>query len=218
MTFDLPTQTMVNKVIPKNAFDNYTTAKQKKKLAELVERIRWTNKLSSDTLNLSGKNVTEIQIFEIELRKQEDIDDLLNVFDKAIPYPILFVIFYKQKMYLRTSKKHIHPTQENISVVDWVFKSEWQKISDVTYSLDLKKSLDYVFQNICNQLSSGHSKAESIEELVVFEHKFSQLQKSISSLKASIKNTDQFNKKVELNQNLKVLESELAELKNKKFL
>jgi len=216
MTFELPDQTIVNKVIPKNAFDTYTTAKQKKKLAEYVERIRWMNKLSSDTLNLSGKEITEIQVFEVELRKQEDIEDILNVFDKAIPYPILFVVFYKQKMYLRTSKKHMHPTQDNISVIDWVFKSEWQNRAEVNCSFDLKKNLDYVFQNICNQLSSGYSKADSIEELVMFEHKFEHLKKSIFNLKATINNTNQFNKKVELNQTLKSLERELIELKNRK--
>lgn len=216
MVFDLPSQTIVNKVIPKNAFDKYTTAKQKKKLAELVERIRWTNKLSSETLNLSGKDITEIQVFEIELRKREEIEDLLNVFDKAIPYPIVFLTYYGESAYLRTSKKHLHPTQEDISVIDWTFKVEWMKRDRMSFLFDLKKSLDYVFQNFCSQLSSGFANANSLDQLVAFEQEFSQLRNAIEKLKMSIKRTTQFNKKVELNQQLKKLESQLAKLKKAK--
>jgi len=213
MVFDLPPQTIVNKVIPKNAFDRYTTAKQKKKLAELVERIRWTNKLSPETINLSGKDITEIQVFEIELRKQEEIEDLLNVFDKAIPYPIVFFIFYGNNAYLRASKKHIHPTQEDISVIDWTFKTEWIKPEGMSFSFDLKKNLDYVLQHFCNHLSSGFSNAKSLDQLVAFEREFWQLRNAIEKLKTSLKYSTQFKKKVELNQQLKRLESQLSELK-----
>jgi len=207
--FDLPTQTIVNKVIPKNAFDTYTTPKQRKKLAEFVERIRWTNKLSPETVNLSGKDITEIQVFEIELRKQEDISDLLDVFDKAIPYPIVFLVSLANRAFIRTSKKHIHPTQENTSVIDWTFKTNWKEKQHLNFSFDLKKDLDYVFRELCNQLSSGLAKGNSIEELVAFEQSLSQLQSKIAKIKAAIQRTTQFNKKVELNQELRKLQSDL---------
>lgn len=211
--FDLPSQTVVNKVIPKNAFDKYTTSRQKKKLSELVERIRWTNKLSPETINLSGKDVREIQIFEVQLRKWEDVDDLLDAFDKAIPYPIVFLAFYGDKAFVSTSQKHIHLTNENISVIDWRFKTGKLKKSDTGIAFDLKKSLDYVFHSICSQLSSGLSTSSgSLNELVAFERELSVLHQKIEKLKASIKRTTQFNKKVELNQELKRLESKLSRL------
>jgi len=52
--FNLPKHTVVNKIIPKNAFDNYANTKQKKLFIENVEKIRWINKLSKETVNLSG--------------------------------------------------------------------------------------------------------------------------------------------------------------------
>ncbi len=211
--FNLPSQTIVNKVIPKNAFDAYTTSRQKKKLAEFVERIRWSNKLSPETLNLSGKDISEIEIFEIELRKKEEIADLLAVFDKAIPYPIIFFIFYRDQAYISASTKHLHPVQEDISIVDWTFKSDWLKIPDIKMSFDLKKNLDHVYQDFCNQLSSGLSRSKSMNELVAFEQEFFQLHNKIDKVKASLKRTVQFNRKVELNQELKQLEADLAKLK-----
>ena len=47
--FNLPKQTQVNKSIPKNAFDSYINSKQKKLFVDIIERIRWTNKLSVET-------------------------------------------------------------------------------------------------------------------------------------------------------------------------
>lgn len=211
--FKLPPQTIANKVIPKNAFDAYTTSHQKKKLAEFVERIRWSNKLSAETINLSGKEISEIEIFEIQLRKREEITDLLAVFDKAIPYPIIFIIYYGDQAYISTSIKHPHPVQEDISIVDWTFKIDWMQIQDITLSFDLKKNLDHIYQDFCNQLSSGIFRAKSIHELVAFEQQHLQLLKKIEKVKSTIKRTVQFNLKVELNQELKKLEGDLAKLK-----
>lgn len=63
--FNLPKSTEVNKFIPKNAFDTYTNAKQKKLIAEKISRITWNNKISFETVNLRGSSIEEIQLFEI---------------------------------------------------------------------------------------------------------------------------------------------------------
>ena len=70
--FNLPHQTIVAKNVPKNAFDIYTNSQQKKLFVDVVEKIKWTNKLSKETINLEGKEINEIQIFQIELRKKEN--------------------------------------------------------------------------------------------------------------------------------------------------
>ena len=89
--FNLPKSTVVNRVIPKNAFDEFTNTKQKKAFTEKIERIRWLNKLSAETINLSGSDVKEIQVFQIELKQKDSIPELLKIIDKSIPYRILFI-------------------------------------------------------------------------------------------------------------------------------
>ena len=93
MVFNLPNSTIVNRVIPKNSFEDYTTSKQKRSFTELVEKIRWLNKLSRETINLSGKEITEIQIFEVTLKKKDDITGVLNVIDRSIPYQLFLLSF-----------------------------------------------------------------------------------------------------------------------------
>ncbi|MBS0645198.1 MAG: DUF4391 domain-containing protein [Verrucomicrobia bacterium] len=210
--FDLPSRTIVNKVIPKNAFDSFTTSKQKKRFTDLLERIRWVNKLSAETINLTGKDIKEIQVFEIELKVQEDISDLIDIINKAIPYPIIFYISFQDKAYLCASKKHPHPVNENVSVVDWTFASKWKTKSKINYELNLKQNLDFIYHDFCLQLSSKYFKTNSIEDLVALEQKRTELNRKILNTKASISRSKQYNKKVELNIELQKLEVDLKKL------
>ena len=93
--FDLPQSTLVNKVIPKNTFHPMASGKIKKQLTDIVSKITWKNKLSSETINLSGKTVDEIQIFEIELKSKSYIKDVTNVIDRNIPYTIIFLMTFE---------------------------------------------------------------------------------------------------------------------------
>src|ERR1700761_3638040 len=144
----LPASTLVNRIIPKNAFDGFTNNRQKQLFSSQIERIRWTNKLSLETINLAGKIIKEIQVFEITLRSEVNIHTLLDVIDKAIPYPIIFQIQFGDKYQLRATSKHLNPLNENTAVIDWTFGSEWTSASD-KLSLPLEKTLDHIFFEAC---------------------------------------------------------------------
>lgn len=208
--FKLPHTTIVNKVIPKNSFDAYTTYKQKKLFTELVQRITWTHKLSTETTNLPGKDIKEIQIFKIELKTQESIDSLLLAIDKAIPYPIIFVVIFEEQMYLSTSVKHPHPVNEDNAVIDWTFKTDWFTGNENRYTFVPKKSLDVVYLEFCIQLSGRPELAKkSLQEFIERCKLFDLLSKEVSQLKAAIAICKQFNQKVELNLKLKEIENEI---------
>lgn len=195
--FDLPKYTIVDKSIPKNAFDNYTNTKQKKLFSEYVNSIRWTNKLSSSTIKLPSKDIEEIQIFNISLKKKGDISSILDIIDRSIPYHVIFVINFNGEILLSVAKKHSHPKNENNSIIDWVFQSDWIISNEFSYKLDLKESIDAIFSDICNQLSGNNDK--TINELVESNLKKESLEKKIKQIKQQIKSCKQFNKKVELN-------------------
>ena len=214
--FNLPKSTIVNKIVPKNAFDEYTNSKQKQRFSDKISRIRWVNKLSPETINLSGEEVKEIQIFHIELKIKEQITDLLTIIDKAIPYHILYVLSFEESRMLITAQKHIHPTNEDLAVIDWNFSTEWVDIENFNFQLNLKKSLDFVFEDICFQISGDGQKDKSIAELISQEQQKKQLEKRIEKLKSEIKRCKQFNKKVELNQVLLNCEKNLKQLNERR--
>lgn len=203
--FNLPPSTKIQKVIPKNAFDKYTNAKQKKLFSDKIQRITWTNKIAFDTVNLTGTDVSEIQLFKIELKEKTVIKDLLSIIEKSIPYHIIFWIEFSDEFYISTSVKHLHPQNENVAVIDYTFTSDWKLVEDNTYKIELKNNLDWIFKNVCDQLKSVDTKTKSISELVEKQKSNNAIIKEIEKIKTEIARCKQFNKKVELNILLKKL-------------
>lgn len=208
--FNLPKSTKVDRVIPKNAFDTYTTAKQRQLFTDLITRITWTHKLSTETVNLEANQVKEIQIFRIELKIDEDVQTILQVIDKSIPYNIVFVVQFEDRVYIATSIKHPHPTNEDNAVIDWTFRTDWFPPSTNKYTLKLRQSIDAVYQDLCAQLSGKTAMAtKPLQELVAYNRKVEALEKEVAQLKAQIARSKQFNTKVELNMKLQAAEEEL---------
>lgn len=211
----LPPSTIVDKIVPKNSFDEYATTKHKKLLTSVVARIKWLHKLSNQTVNLQAKDVIEIQVFELELKEQTNINDLLLLINRVIPYPILFVLRFNEEVMYSISKKHTHPTNENQAVVDWTFSTSWKNVVEDEFEISLSNSLDSVFQEICFKISGkNQGKEKNIDELIEKEQRLKQLNYSIEKITASMNKCKQFNKKVELNRQLQELirEKELVEM------
>lgn len=210
--FNLPKSTIIKKVIPKNAFDAYTNSKQKKLIADKISRITWANKISFDTVNLQGNVIEEIQVFEIDLKEESDIQSILKIIDKSIPYNIIFIIRFGNSFYLSTSAKHINPHNSDNAVIDYTFNSIRISDDENSFILNLKNNLDWVYKDFCEQFKNSVSKLESIETLVNYHKEKDSIEKEMIKLRADILSHKQFNKKVELNLKLKELEDRLSNL------
>lgn len=207
--FNLPKTTAFGRVIPKNAFDEYTNTKQKKLIADTIQRITWTNKLSKETINLRPGSVKEIQIFLIELKQKNDLKKILDIFDKSIPYHIVFVLKYEEEILISTSAKHEHITKADESVLDCTFRSGWVLISENQYVLELKESLDKVYTNFCSQITGRNNGLYDYSKFVIQEVEIKAIELKIKNLKSQIKREKQFSKKVNLNMTLAGLIKEL---------
>jgi hypothetical protein len=198
--FELPLTTVVNRNIPKNVFEKYMNSKQKKIMTSVVGKIKWVNKLSAQTINLDGDEIKEIQVFEIQLKQKQSIQEVTTVIDRTIPYSIIFQIRFDDEILISTSRKHIHPTNENQSVIDWVFESNWINSNSFPYKLNLQKNLDFIYSDLCFQISGNQATSDfDIKGLVATEQQKKQLTDQIQKLESAIKNTKKFSKKVELN-------------------
>ena len=105
----LPESARVNKFIPKTQFYNrvYVTKKLKDDFVNKVQKIVWQYKLAEDTINIKKtEEVEEIQIFDIKLKEKITPKNILQIIDKTIPYPILFIInFQDEKQYAISLKE-----------------------------------------------------------------------------------------------------------------
>lgn len=211
----LPTSTIVDKVVPKNSFDSYTSPRQRKLFSVYVEKIKWANKLSPATTNLHGKDILEIELFDVVLKKKGDISELLTVIDRAIPYPIVFFIKHETEVMISASQKHLHPVKEDNAVIDWTFCSGWVTEAQIQYTIELTKDLDTVFQTFCRKIIGAPIGDKiTFADLIAREKAIKELNYQITMLSAKVRATKQFNQKVDLNLELQNKLRELQQILN----
>lgn len=212
--FDLPTSTLVDRVLPKNQFDLYTDTKQKKLFTDKVEKIRWKYKLAPDTINLPKQTIEEIQVFVIELKKKDRVPVILDIMNKVIPYGIVGIVLFGEEFFLTTAATHEHPTNPDRRVVDWLFTTSWKPSHHLKkYSFQLERNLDFVYFNMCKRITDTTARScSNLKELVKLEQRLDSLRKEVDRLETKVKKTKQFNKRVEYNQELTKVRSDLRKL------
>jgi len=191
--FKLPKAAFVNKFIPKNKFYEKAalSAKLQKEFVDKIQKITWKYKLAESTVGITKTDkVTEIQIFEIELKEQVIPKNVLKVIDKAIPYQILYRFTCKgNEAYGITLKEN--KNAENYYFTEWNEK----KIFDFN-GIDLEK----VYQKIVKTfIPSEVQTKSSFNEIIDTDNKIKALESEIDALGGRISKEKQFNRKVELN-------------------
>ena len=204
---NLPERTQYNRKIPKSKF--YEKLAANSRLKELfvtqVDSIVWKHKLSRETLNLEPtEDVKEIQVFEIVLKQRELSQEILEKIDKAIPYPILHVLRWGDEAKLVIAYKQAHVTNENRAVVQAYYESGWQRLSEIEGNILQGLTLGAVYENIVRRLMPMQEETqETLPEAVERQLLVDKLERECARLEARLRNEQQFDKKVELNMELR---------------
>ncbi len=203
----LPRAAFVNKFIPKNKFYEKAavSAKLQKEFVDKIQKITWKYKLAESTVGITKTdNVTEIQIFEIELKEQVIPKNVLKVIEKAIPYQILYRFIYKgNEAYGITLK-------ENNNAENYYF-SEWNEEKSFDFKgIDLEK----VYQKIVKTFIRFEAQTKSsFNEIIDTDNKIRALENEIVALESRISKEKQFNRKVEINKVLLERKKQLDKVK-----
>ncbi len=215
--FKLPQNAFVNKFIAKTKF--YERASLSSKLQndfiKKIQKINWKYKLAEDTIGINKTDsVTEIQIFEIELKEQVIPKNVLKVIDKAIPYQILYQFVYKDNMaYGVTLKGQVLKTMpEKGSAAAWnYYFSGWNEDLDFDFTgIDLEK----VYQKLIKAFINNEAKNRGdFDAIIETDSQIKSLEKEIETLSSKIKKEKQFNRKVELNKSLLKKQKQLQSIK-----
>ena len=211
----LPAKTEFNRNIPKQKFYENTEISPvlKRVFVEQVKSIYWKNKISASTTNLAaGKNVTELQVFEIKLKSPVLDDSLLRHIDMNIPYHILFLLEYQEKYQAWIGYKEAAASGKAAFKVNSYYHTDWLEEEQLPLKLE-GLSVDDVYENFVRQIAGDKLKAndaaESLKKSVEKDDKRQILQKQIDTLKAKIRKEKQLNKQMKMNDELKKLKKEL---------
>lgn len=212
--FSFPPQTAFGKPIPKSRI--YTHAAPSRRVKELfvsqLSEIIWAHKLSPETLHIpASQDVPEIQIFDLHLKTATLDDDVLHTIDKAVPYPVIHRLHSEKGTVISAAFKRPSEADSSQWVVGSRFTSAFTKPRQIESPLPAAIHLGHLYAALLAPLLPLPSRAgESLASQVARCEAYLRLRRQIDQLTSRLHREKQFNRKVEINQQIKPLQAELA--------
>ena len=209
---DLPKSTEFNKRIPKQKFYEHAQISPtvKKNFTDQVQNIYWKNKISETTINLTkGNSVSEIEVFEIQLRTGTLDENVLRTIDRAIPYHIIFILSHEEHFQVWAAYK-------DKASVKIYFHTDWLGKENLPLTLQ-GLTLDEVYENFIRQIGGGtlqENRGEALKSVVERKEQIKKLEGQIKTLQKKVYAEKQFNRQIELSSKLKILKRRLEQLRN----
>lgn len=215
---EFPAKAVFGRVLPKEKI--YAHAKPSKVMREKfvaqLSKIVWQYKLAPETVNLAArKGVPEIEVFDLHLKTGELDVAVLHSIDKAIPFPLFFRLRYEGRMKMVAAYKRPSDADSSKWVVEGYFESDWMQESADRSSLPVALDLGKLYEQLLRQLMPMPPRSrESLKEHVERLGRVRSKQHEITKMESRLNKEKQFNKKVEMNTQLRQLKTELQALMN----
>jgi hypothetical protein len=214
--FNYPKQTAFGRVLPKSKIYEHAkiTNGLRKKLISQIDKIIWEYKLASETMNLpSQPTAPEIEIFSIKLKTSELDMDILRCIDESIPFPTFYQLLFENRIKVIAAYKRPSESNSLKWVVDTYFETHWQQIDIEPTALPTALDLAYLYEQMLRQLIPLPSRiGESLNAQVERLKAITKMQSECHKLEIRLQKEKQFNRKVALNSQLRMLKNELETL------
>ncbi|MDM8232565.1 DUF4391 domain-containing protein [Phocaeicola barnesiae] len=213
-----PTSTIVSKPVPKNAFYGRSDDSSLREfLTREFEGIVWLYKLAPATLNVEdGEYVHEIDLFYCRMKENEYSIKPFCAMDELLPRHTVFLIEYGGKFDLLMHHKEIsfvHGEQKWKCGVSELKRDIRIEVNTLNIQ---GQSMDAVYNGLLSQISGlSASTREEYKEQVDVRKQIESIQKQIMTLQKRIKAEKQFNRKMELNTEVRQLRKEMTLLTEK---
>jgi Domain of unknown function (DUF4391) len=171
-------------------------------------------KLAPETINLPAKpDVPEIEVFEIALKLPDVNHSVLRCIDKAIPFPILFVLRYDGHSQPVAAYKRPSDAASGQWVVGDYHAAPWQKDGVVRPGLPVALDLQGLYEQLLRQHFAVPARpSESLRDQLDRLSLLSAKQVAAAKLETRLAQEKQFNRKVEINAQLRTIRTELHAL------
>ena len=219
MPFRWPETAAVGRLIPKErlyAEAGVTTALRQRFIEE-IQRVRWAYKLSEESLRLRGRDdLTEVQVFELELKGAEVSESVLTSIDRSVPSPIIFELHRssaaRSEVQLAAARKEPGPRGPKLS---GYFKGGWVPASAERTALPPAIDLPGLYAQLLMALMPMQRRpGEGLSEAIGRMTRIRQLERDIGVLDREVRTEVQFNRKVELRRELRERQAEMDTLTN----
>lgn len=190
-----------------------------------INKITWMYCLKTDNSNVlpykdANRDYPEIEIIEVELIKEHKLDRIAEIIMRAIPYPMLLIYKLDDKIQLYVAHQRINQSDKSKNTIEELINTEWlNNTSQLFNMLDIKQMALTNFYTLYSDIFDSISiyNASIVlqtkvdltgEEARQVISKIEAIEQGISSLRAKFKKETQFNRRMEINIQIKKLENE----------
>ena len=213
-----PKQAAFGRVLPKNKIYEHSGATPfvREMFVRQVEQIVWQYKLAPETINLASKpGVPELQIFAIHLKTPELNHEVLRCIDGAIQFPIIFELTFESKTQVVASFKRPSESDSNRWVLSDYFSTQWMPTDGARVAIPLALDLGVLYEQLLQRLIPlTLRQKETLAELVTRVERLRLKENEVQKITTKLANEKQFNRKVEINAQLRAIRQELENLTN----
>lgn len=214
--FEYPRNAAFGRVLPKSKIYEHAhpTTATKELFIRQVEQIIWQYKLAPETINIESTTaVPEIQVFSITLKEGELKSEVLHCIDQAIPFPIIFELRFNAKVKPIATFKRPSDAVATKWVISEYFDGDWVPDNSPRRPLPLVFDLAELYIHLLTPLMPfparpGENFQAQVQRMELIRLK----QRELEKCKGRIYKENQFNRKVEINAELRDLQQELKGL------
>lgn len=216
---NFPVSTVYGKRVPKKTFADKLKLNSpiRKSIQDDIQTIRWTYTLKEATLNLpAGKDVQEIEVLEMKLKHNSINEKVLQQFDRQIPYHLLFVLQYEEKVQAWMSYKEAASANQAFRVEKY-YHTKWMRPEELNFQIE-GTNFDEVYESLARQIAGEELQSiatgESLKKSIERNEEIIALEKETESLQQKLKKEKQFNRKMEINQKIKQCKNKIEDMLN----
>jgi len=238
---DIPVKCELGNTVFKKFF--YENAKLNRSDRDLfiqsIDKIKWEYCLKNETINIKPfkddiREYGEVEILKIELKIPNKTKRIAEIVMRAIPYPMVLIFQYTNEIQLFTAHQRKNLSDNNKNTLEELIFTDWINIDDFdeTDEKQLFESLNiknlsftnfYTFyKDIVDALIKyntskliGEPVTEDADEVKSLYDDLTLIDDEIEFIKSKIKKETQFNRRLEMNMQIKELEAKKNDLVSK---
>lgn len=174
----------------------------------------WLAKFTPDTLNVAdGKEVHEIVVFHVVLKRPDVPDDVFLCIDRQMPRHVVFRMQHADRFRLLLNYKEWENREKGLFRIVKTFRTEWQDEAS-TDLLIAGTNMDKVYESFAGRISGfGTDNAADTKRIVELQEQIAQLERRVEALQKKVRTEKQYNRQLELNAEARALKREVAAMK-----
>jgi len=213
-----------NTIYKKLFYENADLSTSDKSLfTDTISKITWLYCLKPETINIPAykdevRDYPEIEVIEVLVHKDYKLKRIAEIIMRTIPYPMLLIFKWEDKKQLYVAHQRVSQSDSSRNTIEEFISTDWLDGDSALFArLDIREmrftNFFTLYSDIVDTISiynlstiiptdDNITGAEARE----LSTKIEDIEQEITSLRARLKKESQFNRKMELNIEIKRLE------------